>query len=206
MNNERSFPLLMLLLWVMYHQFNFISPQRLELLLSVLKSQLSWYFLLTDFTIEWEIAPHDGNNQQSGQIKNKGTHDRIPSNPAIFRHKASIGARRRCLTEYDTPTRSMGTSIRQFFYLGAWWNPRTVSFVQAASKQHPHRRSPVDHLWRKKRQANAGTTRSHRPTGVHSKQDAQHDILARLTTCITPPSHTPSGDRLSRWWRIHARS
>jgi hypothetical protein len=47
-----------------------------------------------------------------------GAHDRNPSDPAIFRHKAPKVVRRRSFPEVDTPGRSRMTSIEQI-HLGA---------------------------------------------------------------------------------------
>jgi hypothetical protein len=88
--------------------------------------------------MEREIVPHDGNSQQSfaallvkpnGQIKNMGALDRIPSDPAISRHKALSVVCRRSLLEYNTPARSMeGYSVD--LHIGVRLNSRTASFIQ----------------------------------------------------------------------------
>jgi hypothetical protein len=76
--------------------------------------------------MEREIVPCDGNSWQrfmmlplkpNGQIKIMRAHDRILSDPAIFRHDASSGVHRRSLPEHDTPVRSMGKGNRHIFIL-----------------------------------------------------------------------------------------
>jgi hypothetical protein len=46
-----------------------------------------------------------------------GAPDRTPSDPAISRHDAPSGVRRRSLPEHDTPTRSIETNIGLIFIL-----------------------------------------------------------------------------------------
>jgi hypothetical protein len=65
----------------------------------------------------------------NGEIKNTGAYNQIPSDLAIFRHKAPSGVCRWSLSEHDTLVRLKGTA--RHLHHGARWNPRTVSFILA---------------------------------------------------------------------------
>jgi hypothetical protein len=49
--------------------------------------------------------------------KNMGAHNRISSDPAIFRYDASDGVHMRSLQKLDTPARTKERSIRQIFVI-----------------------------------------------------------------------------------------
>jgi hypothetical protein len=114
-------PLSVPLLQVTNHQANSHRPKKLETPLLVLKSWLPWDSLLADFTMEWEIVPHDCNSHQrfavlplkpNGQIKTWVHYDQILSDLAISKNEYPSGVCRRSILEHDTPAISTETGIR----------------------------------------------------------------------------------------------
>jgi hypothetical protein len=73
-----------------------------------------------------------------------GAPGRIPSDPAISRHDAPSGVRRRILREHDTPTKSMETGFWQILILarGGTQGPHPL-FMLIQQSPH-HRLAPGD--------------------------------------------------------------
>jgi hypothetical protein len=103
----------------------------------------------------------------------------------------------RMSVQWSSPAKPSGTRYSNqidrdeypiYIHLGARWNLRNLPLFKL-SKRPPRRCSSVDPLRRKKRQDNAITPRSRRPTGLRYKQDAQQDATSRPTSWIVPPPH-----------------
>jgi hypothetical protein len=178
------------LLQVTNHQSNSIVQKNWN---TILKSWLPWHSPPADFTMEWEIVPHDGTNQQNfavlplklnGQIRTWVYYDRIPSDSAIFRHESPVefaGWAFRNMTLHI-----IGDKRPVNLHLDARRNPRTASFIRTEQA------APTPPIGKTEENDQASSTVGPLATGqgVWTRLNLLGPDRTQIGSSLTPPEHS----------------
>jgi hypothetical protein len=134
----------MSLVWVTNHEASSSLPQRLQPPMQFPRTRHPWHSPLVDFTMEWAITSHDGNNQQSFAVLSLKPNGQIKTWVRTTEYHL-IRQSPDMIAQWSSPTKLSGTChscrIHEEVnpvdpHLGTRRNPRTKFYSCRTSSPH----------------------------------------------------------------------